>query len=77
LFHAALMVVSAIIGWEKSNPSYSGSAQEESMIIYNESVGASGNRMVGYLYASGISLEFYIASDMDVDDRTRFCSTPP
>lgn len=51
-------------------PSYSGSAQEESMIIYNESVGASGNRMVGYLYASGISLEFYIASDMDVDDAT-------
>lgn len=40
------------------------------MIIYNESVGASGNRMVGYLYASGISLEFYIASDMDVDDAT-------
>ena len=54
----------------KIGPSYSGSAQEESMIIYNESVGASGNRMVGYLYASGISLEFYIASDMDVDDVT-------
>ena len=54
----------------KIGPSYSGSAQEESMIIYNESVGASGNRMVGYLYASGISLEFYIASDMDVDDAT-------
>ena len=56
--------------WVDENGSYSGSAQEESMIIYNESVGASGNRMVGYLYASGISLEFYIASDMDVDDAT-------
>lgn len=54
----------------KIGPSYSGSAQEESMIIYNDAVGASGNRMVGYLYASGVSLEFYIASDMDVDDAT-------
>lgn len=52
----------------KIGPSYSGSAQEESMIIYNEAVEASGNRMVGYLYEQGISLEFYIASDEEVDD---------
>ena len=43
---------------------------EDTDLTGNESVGASGNRMVGYLYASGISLEFYIASDMDVDDAT-------
>lgn len=52
----------------KIGPSYSGSAQEESMIIFNDSVGASNDRMVGYLYESGISLEFYVASDTDVDD---------
>ena len=52
----------------KIGPSYSGSAQEESMIIFNDSVEASNDRMVGYLYESGISLEFYVASDMDVDD---------
>lgn len=54
----------------KIGPSYSGSAQEESMIIYNDAINASGNRLVGYLYASGITLEFYIASDVDVDDAT-------
>lgn len=54
----------------KIGPSYSGSAQEESMIIYNDAIGASGNRLVGYLYSSGITLEFYIASDVDVDDAT-------
>lgn len=52
----------------KIGPSYSGTAQEESMIIYNETIGASNNRMVGYLYEKGISLEFYIASDSDVTD---------
>ena len=52
----------------KIGPSYSGSAQEESMIIFNDSVGASNDRMVGYLYESGISLEFHVASDTDVDD---------
>lgn len=52
----------------KIGPSYSGSAQEESMIIFNDSVGASNDRMVGYLYESGISLEFYVACDEDVND---------
>lgn len=54
----------------KIGPSYSGSAQEESMIIYNDTVGASNDRMVGYLYESGISLEFYVACDEDVDNAT-------
>lgn len=54
----------------KIGPSYSGSAQEESMIIYNDTVGASNDRMVGYLYESGISLEFYLACDEDVDNAT-------
>lgn len=52
----------------KIGPSYSGSAQEESMIIYSDGVEASNDRMVGYLYESGISLEFYLACDQDVDD---------
>lgn len=52
----------------KIGPSYSGSAQEESMIIFNDGVGASNDRMVGYLYEPGISLEFYVASDVDTDD---------
>ena len=52
----------------KIGPSYSGSAQEESMIIYNPEIGASGDRVVGYLYAQGITLEFWIASDRDVED---------
>lgn len=52
----------------KIGPSYSGSAQEESMIIFNDTVGASNDRMVGYLYESGISLEFYVACDRDVAD---------
>ena len=52
----------------KIGPSYSGSAQEESMIIFNDSVGASNDRMVGYLYESGISLEFPVACDQDVDN---------
>lgn len=52
----------------KIGPSFSGSAQEESMIIFNDTVGASNDRMVGYLYEKGISLEFYVAADTDVDD---------
>lgn len=52
----------------KIGPSYSGSAQEESMIIFNDGVGASNNRLVGYLYEPGLSLEFYVASDSDVSD---------
>lgn len=52
----------------KIGPSFSGSAQEESMIIFNDTVGASNDRMVGYLYEKGISLEFYVAADTDADD---------
>ena len=40
------------------------------MIIFNDGVGASNDRMVGYLYESGISLEFPIACDEDVDNAT-------
>jgi len=54
----------------KIGPSFSGSAQEESMIIFNDAIGASGNRLVGYLYANGCSLEFHLASDSDVTDAT-------
>lgn len=54
----------------KIGPSFSGSAQEQSMIIFNDSVGASNDRMVGYLYENGISLEFYVACDEDVDNAT-------
>ena len=52
----------------KIGPSYSGSAQEESMIIFNDTCEASNDRLVGYLYEKGISLEFYIACDEDVDN---------
>ena len=52
----------------KIGPSYSGSAQEESMIIFNDGCGASNDRLVGYLYESGISLEFPVACDQDVDN---------
>lgn len=52
----------------KIGPSYSGSAQEESMIIYNDAIGASNNRMVGYLYERGITLEFPVAADTAVTD---------
>ena len=52
----------------KIGPSYSGSAQEESMIIYNDAINASGNRVVGYLYERGITLEFPVAADTAVND---------
>lgn len=52
----------------KIGPSYSGSAQEESMIIFNDTCEASNDRLVGYLYEKGISLEFYVACDEDVDN---------
>lgn len=54
----------------KIGPSYSGTAQEESMIIFNDTIGASNDRVVGYLYEKNNSLEFYIASDADVSDAT-------
>lgn len=54
----------------KIGPSYSGTAQETSMILYNDGINASGNRLVGYLYERGLGLEFCIASDMAVNDAT-------
>lgn len=50
----------------KIGPSYSGTAQEESMIIFNDAVGASNDRLVGYLYERGITLEFPVAADADI-----------
>ena len=52
----------------KIGPSYSGSAQEESMIIFNDTINASGSRLVGYLYERGITLEFPVAADQAVTD---------
>ena len=52
----------------KIGPSYSGTAQEESMIIFNDAIDASNDRVVGYLYQSGVSLEFPLASDSAVSD---------
>ncbi|MBC5737442.1 InlB B-repeat-containing protein [Lawsonibacter faecis] len=54
----------------KIGPSYSGTAQEESMIIFNDSIGASNDRVVGYMCQKDNTLEFYIASDADVSDAT-------
>lgn len=50
----------------KIGPSYSGSAQEESMIIFNDGINASHDRVVGYLYERGITLEFPVAVDADI-----------
>ena len=52
----------------KIGPSYSGTAQEESMIIFSDAIEASNDRVVGYLYQSGVSLEFPLASDSAVSD---------
>lgn len=52
----------------KSGPGFSGSAQEEGMIVANDT--ASGGACVSYLYQSGITLEFNIASDEAVADAT-------
>lgn len=54
----------------KIGPSFSGAAQETGMIVFNEDIGASGSRVVGFQYDNGMSLEFYIVSDMDVEDAT-------
>ncbi|MCH5161862.1 MAG: InlB B-repeat-containing protein [Clostridiales bacterium] len=50
----------------KTGPGFSGSAQEGSMVIMNSS--ASNGKAVSYMYQNGNSLEFYIASDVAVDD---------
>jgi uncharacterized repeat protein (TIGR02543 family) len=50
----------------KVGPSYSGTAVETSMIVYSNTLGASNDRYIDYLYQKDLSLEFYIACDEDV-----------
>lgn len=52
----------------KVGPGYSGTAQEESMIVTDTTHSVSNNRYVSYLMQKDCSLEFYIASDEDVTD---------
>ncbi|MDR0831758.1 MAG: InlB B-repeat-containing protein [Bacillales bacterium] len=54
----------------KAGPGYSGYCGGTDMIVFDDHVGASNNRFVSYLYASGSSLEWYIASDIAVSDLT-------
>lgn len=46
-------------------PGASGQASGKSMIINKTGRGASGDRFVSYLYASGVTLTFELVSDMD------------
>lgn len=52
----------------KTGPAVSGTANEVGMIMLNENRNCSGDRCVGYLYAFGNSLEFWIVSDVDIAD---------
>lgn len=52
----------------KSGPGFSGTAQEEGMIVVSDA--ASGGNYVSYLYQRNVSLEFYIASGEAVSDAT-------
>ena len=54
----------------KTGPAISGTANEIGMIVLSEGRNASNDRAVGYLYQYGISLEFYIACDEDLNDAT-------
>lgn len=54
----------------KTGPAISGTANEIGMIVLSEGRNASNDRAVGYLYQNGISLEFYIACDADINDAT-------
>lgn len=58
----------------KEGPSWSGTALEKSMIQTVQGIGASGDRFVGYQYQKDCSLEFYIASDVAVDDAVLYIS---
>ena len=55
---------------KKSGPSYSGTVNGTGMIYNKTGVGASGDRFVGYLYKAALSLDFYIVSDVAVDNVT-------
>lgn len=52
----------------KTGPGFSGTASEGDMIIDNAT--ASGGKAISYLYKKGLTLDFYIASDVAVDDAT-------
>ncbi len=54
----------------KTGPAVSGTANEIGMIMLKEDRDCSNDRCVGYLYACGNSLEFYIASDVATDNVT-------
>lgn len=54
----------------KTGPAVSGTANEIGMIMMKEDRNCSNDRCVGYLYAFGNSLEFYIASDAEVNNAT-------
>lgn len=50
----------------KTGPGFSGTASEEGMIVSNPS--ASNGKCISFMYKTGNSLEFYIASDAEVTD---------
>ena len=52
----------------KSGPGFSGTAQEEGMIVTNAT--ANGEKAVSYLYQRNLTLDFYIASGEAVSDAT-------
>ncbi len=52
----------------KIGPGFSGTAQEESMIVIDDRFAPSAGRFVSYLYQNGNSLEFWIASGEAVTD---------
>lgn len=54
----------------KIGPGFSGTAQEESMIVTDDKFAPSAGRFVSYMYQNGNSLEFYIASGEAVPDAT-------
>lgn len=58
----------------KTGPAVSGTANEIGMIMMKEDRDCSGNRCVGYLYSFGNSLEFYFASDAEVDGANLYVS---
>ena len=55
---------------KKSGPGLSGSASQGSMVVYNDSVGASGGAYVSFLYRNGLFISFEIVSDVAVNDVT-------
>lgn len=56
----------------KRGPTFSGTVNDKSMVVYKADRNASGNRYVGYLYYSGGQsyIDFHIVSDIAVSDVT-------